>query len=111
MDQREHKNAIKRFLAIFLGSCSSLTLLKTLSCSNRWEGRKTEERCHIECVIDLGIPQVASVKQKYRLNRISITESRLFSAFNSLFHFCKLLCSSIVLLYVLMIVKTYNGFP
>ena len=29
MDLREHKNAIKRFLAIFLGSCSSLTLLKT----------------------------------------------------------------------------------
>ena len=27
MDLREHKNAIKRFLAIFLGSCSSLTLL------------------------------------------------------------------------------------
>ena len=27
MDLREYKNAIKRFLAIFLGSCSSLTLL------------------------------------------------------------------------------------
>ena len=36
MDLREHKNAIKRFLAIFLGSCSSLTLLK---------GRHLGEHC------------------------------------------------------------------
>ena len=30
MDLREHKNAIKRFLAICLGSCSHLTLLRAI---------------------------------------------------------------------------------
>ena len=32
MDLREYKNAIKRFLAILLGSCSSLTLLLQVKC-------------------------------------------------------------------------------
>ena len=59
MDLREHKNAIKRFLAILLGSCSSLTLLNIFEVDKQFSHSRINNATAIhsglsKCVLNFG---------------------------------------------------------
>ena len=68
MDLREHKNAIKRFLAIFSGSCSSLTLLYGLREINNGaqDRREKIESFRKETIPEYGLREINNGAQDRR---------------------------------------------